>query len=141
MGGGETNGRTWTVLARCRAPVEARLLWEALLAKTEHPERFNPAVARAEVLDHDASVVVRRTYPSQGQPYIEWLEHERRATRVVLRRRGSSWHRAQALVEGPDGPHLVYEVDDPEAAAADGGIDACYAEGVLAQILAAARGA
>ncbi len=140
MQGQEHQNGTWHELARCHAPVDRRILWRALLDKTEHPERYNTTVHSAEVIDHTASVVVRRTYPGDGEPFVEWVQHEIRATRVETRRSGCGWRRAQALVDTPEGPCLVYEVDDAAEAAREAGIDARHAGNVLRQLIDAARG-
>jgi hypothetical protein len=139
MRGGDAKGRNWVELARCRAPVDVRLLWEAILDKTEHPERYDAALRRAELLDHDAQLVCRRTVPCAGRPYIEWVEHARRVARVETRRRGQAWRRAQAVVDGPGGPWLVYEVDDLEAAASTGEADPARARRILERLLESAR--
>lgn len=102
-----TNGHgldaDWRELARCPAPVDRRAVWRTLIDKTEHPERYNEAVRGAELIDHTASVVVRRTYPDDGEPFVEWVAHAVRSTRVETRRSGCAWRRAQALVETPGG--------------------------------------
>ena len=139
MQGQGTNGR-WKELARTPAPVDRRALWQTLVDKTEHPERYNESVHGAEVVDRNASVVVRRTFPGEGQPFVEWVEHEIRSARVETRRSGCNWRRAQMVVDTPEGPHLVYEVSD-DAAAETGGIDADHAQRVLEQLVDAARGA
>ena len=139
MRGGELNGRQWTELARVPAPVERRSLWQALVEKTENPELYNRALARSEVLDQDATVVVRRAHPAAGEPYLESLTHACSEVRVEVRRHGHAWRRRQALVDGGDGPCLVYQVDDPEAAARHGGINGAYARGVLEQLVSTAR--
>ena len=139
MRGGEANGCNWVELARVPAPVEPRCLWQALLEKTENPELYNRALARAEVIDHDATVVIRRAHPARGEPYLESITHARADLRVECRRHGQSWLRAQRLVECDDGPCLVYEVDDKQAAAEHGCIDPVYAERVLEQLVATAQ--
>jgi hypothetical protein len=140
MQGHEDQNGSWHELARRPAPVDRRVLWQALIDKTEHPEHYNDGVRGAEVIDHGACVVVRRTYPDRGEPFVEWIEHEIRSVRVETRRSGCGWRRAQALVDTPEGPCLVYEVDDLEAAEEAGGITALHADRVLEQLLAAARG-
>jgi len=139
MRGGDVNGRNWIELARVPAPVERRSLWQALLEKTENPELYNRALARAEVLDQDATVVIRRAHPARGEPYLESLTHACAEVRVEVRRHGHTWRRRQALVESGDGPCLVYQVDDAEAAATHGGIDGAYARHVLEQLVSTAR--
>ena len=139
MRGGEVNGRTWVELARIPAPVERRCLWQALLEKTENPELYNRTLARAEVIDHDATVVVRRAHPLSGESYLEWITHACAETRVECRRHGQGWLRAQSLVETEDGPCVRYEVDDAQAAAEHGGVDADYALRVLEQLVATAQ--
>ncbi len=141
MGRDQTNG-CWQELARCPATaVDRSVLWKALVDKTEHPERYNTAVRRADLIDHDASVVVRRTYPGDdGEPFVEWVRHEIRATRVETRRSGCEWKRAQAIIDTPEGPCLVYEVNDVEAASNGGGITPTHASRVLQQLVEAARG-
>ena len=134
---GQINGRGWHVLARCRAPVGGRDLWAALLDKTEHPQRYSGHIRRAEVIDHDARTVVRRTWTADtAQPCIEYVRHEVRNRRVECSRPDQAFRRAQALVDTPEGRMLVYEVDDPVAARREGGVDAAYAAGVLQRILA-----
>ena len=140
MRGSDTNTRHWHELARVPVPVDRRTLWQALVDKTEHPERYNGALQRAEVIDADASTVVRRTFPGEGEPFVEWIRHEAHAGRVEYRRSGHAWRRAQAVVQTAEGLYLVYEVDDPEAAVEMGGIDARHASHVLAQLAAAAQG-
>lgn len=135
MEGRQHNGG-WQELARCPAPVDRRVLWKTLIDKTEHPERYNASVRRADLIDHNASVVVRRTYPGNGEPFVEWVQLEARRTRVETRRSGCAWKRAQAIVDTPDGPCLIYEVDDADAA----DVDSNHASRVLAQLLAAAQG-
>jgi len=136
---GETNGCTWYELARCPVPVGDRCLWEALIHKTEFPERYNDALDHAELLDHDAQTVVRRTWPESGEPYLEWIRHEVRARRVETQRRGQRFRRAQAVLQTPRGPCLVYQVDDLEAASQPGGVDASHAGRVLERLIGKAR--
>ena len=131
--------RGWHELARCEAPLEERVLWEALLEKTEHPQHYVDAVARAEVIDHDARTVVRRTWPQAGAPYIERIRHEVRNRRVETERHGHGFRRALARVLTPEGPCLVYQVDDPEAARTEGGIDEHHATSVLDRIMQRAQ--
>ncbi len=140
MRGGETNGRSWVELARVPAPVTRRCLWQALLEKTEYPELYNRSLERSEMLDQDATVVVRRAHPASGEPYLELLTHACSDVRVEVRRHGQDWRRRQALVETGEGPCLVYQVDDTAAAVKHGGIDSGYAEGVLQQLVATAKG-
>jgi len=135
----ETQGSTWYELARCHVPVEDRCLWKALVDKTEYPERYNDALNRAELLDHDAHIVVRRTWPALGEPYLEWIRHEASATRVEYERRGHLFRRAQAVLETPEGLCLVYQVDDVEAACTQGGVDASHAGRVLRRLGRKAR--
>lgn len=135
MSAGETHGCNWTELARCEAPLEGRILWQAILHKTEYPEEYCDAVTRAEVIDHDALTVVRRTWPAGGDPYIEYIHHQVCDVRVECERSGQHFRRAQAYVETPRGPCLVYQVDDPEAARRSGGIDASYASEVLQRLV------
>ena len=140
MSGEPTNHRDWHELARLPAPMSKRQLWQALVDKTEHPERYNDAVRRAVVIEAGASTVVRRTYPGEGEPFLEWIRHEAHAGRVEYRRSGHPWKRAQAVVETPEGCCLVYEVDDPEAASRTSGVDSRHAAHVLQQLIAAAEG-
>lgn len=139
MRGRKLNGRTWIELARVPAPVERRSLWRALLEKTEFPELYNRSLDGAEVIDHDATVVVRRAHPADGDPYLEWITHSCPETRVEYRRHGHDWVRAQALVETEAGPCLVYQVDDAQAAASHGGIEPDYARRVLERLVETAR--
>ncbi len=140
MHGNPTNHEAWHELARLPAPMSKRQLWRALVDKTEHPERYNEAVRGAKVLEAGASTVVRRTYPGEGEPFLEWIRHEAHTGRVEYRRSGFPWRRAQAVVETPEGCWLVYEVDDPEAAVRTSGVDARHAEHVLQQLVEAAEG-
>lgn len=135
-GTGQTNGR-WLELARVRVPVRKAAVWRAMLDKTEHPERYNPAITRADLLDHDPTVVLRRTWPADGEPFAEYVRHELRAHRVEYQRYGLTWSTAQAIVDTDAGPCLVYEVDGAELARAHAGIDAAHAERTLRQLLAA----
>lgn len=135
-GNGQVNGR-WLELARVRVPVEKAAVWRALLDKTEHPERYNPTIARAELIDHDPTVVLRRTWPAEGKPFAEYVRHELRAHRVEYQRYGLTWRTAQALVETDDGPCLIYEVLDAEGAQAHAGIDAAHARRTLEHLLEA----
>lgn len=135
---GKPGGR-WTELARCKAPVSRRVLWRVLVDKTEHPERYNPRLKGAEVIDQDASMVLRRTYPGSGAPFVEWIRHASGTKRVEYRRNGETWRTAQAVVDTPEGPHLVYEVDDEQGDAGSAGIDAGHAARVLRELLKAAR--
>ena len=139
MRGNQTNGRGWHVLAQREAPVGGRDLWAALLDKTEYPENYSERVSGAEVIDHDARTVVRRTWVNDSGPCIEWVRHEVRNRRVECTRSGQGFRRAQALVDTPTGRMLVYEVDDRELAAHEGGVNEQYAEEVLDRILARAR--
>lgn len=139
MRGGEVNGRTWVELARVPAPVTRRSVWQALLDKTEYPELYNGALERSELVDQDATVVVRRAHPAGAEPYLEWVTHRCADTRVEVRRHGHDWRRAQALVETPSGPQLVYQVDDAHAASEQGGIGPSYARQVLEQLVSKAR--
>lgn len=116
-------------------PLGGRDLWRALLDKTEYPEHYSERVRRAEVIDHDARTVVRRTWIGESEPCIEWVRHEVRTRRVECLRSGQKFTRAQALLHTPEGRFLVYEVDDPAAARAEGGIDASYAHRVLERIV------
>ena len=137
MLGSETNG-CWHELARVRAPVGARTLWTALLDKTEHPERYNPTIRRAQLLDHDPTVVLRRTFPASGKPFDESVRHACRERRVEYQRHGFAWKTAQAIVVHEDETWLVYEVDDPQAALADAGISANHAQRTLDYLVTAA---
>jgi len=144
MQGSETRDCTWYELARFRVPVGVHCirkacLWKALVDKTENPERYNDALSRAELLDHDAHTVVRRTWPESGDPYIEWIRHEVRTTRVEYKRRGHGFRRAQALLQTPEGPCLVYQVDDVDVASEEGGVDASHADRVLRRLIEKAR--
>lgn len=138
-GRGPTNDCTWHELARCDVPLAGRDLWRALLDKTEYPEHYSQKVSHAELIDHDAQTVVRRTFANGGEDYIEWVCHEVQRHRVECRRGGQAFRRAQALVQTPQGAMLVYEVDDPRAARAEGGIDATYAAEVLSRIVSRAH--
>lgn len=137
-GAGQTNGR-WQELARIPAAVGKHSLWLAMLDKTEHPERYNPAIESADLLDHDPTVVLRRTNPAQGEPFAEYVRHALRSHRVEYQRYGFNWSTAQAIVDTESGPHLVYEVDGAEAARDDAGIDAAHATRILTHLLAATR--
>lgn len=139
-GSGHTNGR-WLELARVSVSVEKRTVWSALLDKTEYPERYNPTIERADLIDHDPTVVLRRTFPVSGQPFAEYVRHALSSHRVEYQRYGFEWRTAQALVETEDGAHhLVYEVYDAEAAYTDAGIDAAHAERTLTHLLKACTG-
>lgn len=140
MRGNDRNSADWHELARLPAPVDRRMLWQALVDKTEHPERYNEALRCAEVIEAGASTVVRRTYPGEGEPFVEWVRHEAHTARVEYSRSGHEFRRAQAVVETDEGLCLVYEVDDPEAAVASGGVDTQHATQVLSQLVDAARG-
>ena len=135
----DTFDGTWVELARCQLPVADRCLWQALVDKTEYPERYNDALSRAELLDHDAHTVVRRTWPEFGEPYLEWIRHEASATRVEYKRKGHLFRRAQAVLNTPEGPCLVYQVDNVEAASEQGGVDASHAGRVLRRLVRKAR--
>ncbi|MDJ0975418.1 MAG: DUF1857 family protein [Planctomycetota bacterium] len=133
-GSGQTNGR-WLELARVRVSVDKVAVWRALLDKTEHPERYNPGIERADLLDHDPTVVLRRTWPAAGEPFAEYVRHQLSAHRVEYQRYGRTWSTAQALVETADGPYLVYEVSHPELARDHAGIDAAHAKRTLEHLL------
>ena len=90
------------MLAQREAPVEGRDLWAALLDKTEYPENYSERVSGAEVIDHDARTVVRRTWVNDSGPCIEWVRHEVRNRRVECTRSGQGFRRAQALVDTPE---------------------------------------
>lgn len=135
-GTGHTNGR-WLELARVRVAVEKSAVWRALLDKTEHPERYNPAITHAELLDHDPTVVLRRTWPTQGEPFAEYVRHQLRAHRVEYQRYGLRWSTAQAVVDDDDGAWLVYEVYEAELARTHAGIDAAHAQRILGQLVEA----
>ncbi len=138
-GTGHTNGR-WLELARVRVPVEKSTVWRALLDKTEHPERYNPAITRAELLDHDPTVVLRRTWPTRGEPFAEYVRHQIRTHRVEYQRYGRRWSTAQAVVDDEDGAWLVYEVCEAELARTHAGIDAAHAERILSHLVKACAG-
>ncbi len=106
-----------------------------MLDKTEHPERFNPSIDRTEVLDHDPTVVLRRTWPSQGRPFAEYVSHTLRRHRVEYQRYGHTWSTAQALVDTKGGRYLVYEVRGAERARCEGGIDIQHARRTLRCLL------
>jgi hypothetical protein len=125
----------WHVLARIPVRVDARTLWKAMLDKTEHPERYNPSIERASVLDHDPTVVLRRIWPTSGTPFEEYVRHTVRARRVEYRHHGAGWAYAQAIVEVDDEPCLVYEVDDPTQAASCAGITPEHAQRTLRHLL------
>ncbi len=127
----------WEELARFPAPVARSLLWQALLDKTEHPERYNPRFRSAQLIDHDPTVVLRRLYPREGAPFTEFVHHERGELRVECVRPGG-WRTAQAVVETDEGRFLVYEVSDERAARATG-INRRRAERTLRQLLAGAE--
>lgn len=138
MAGNQTNG-CWHELARVRAPLTCHRLWTALLDKTEHPERYNPGIREATVLDHDPTVVLRRTVPTTGAPFNESIHHACRDRRVEVRRHGRAWSTAQAVVTAGQHTWLVYEVSDPAAAAAEAGIDAAWARRTLEHLVRAAH--
>ena len=139
MAGNHTNGR-WHELARVRAALSCHRLWTALLDKTEHPERYNPGIRAATVLDHDPTVVVRRTVPTRGDPFNELVRHACRDRRVEVQRYGGTWCTAQAVVTcKQDWTWLVYEVSDPVAAKSEGGIDEASARRTLQHLVRAAR--
>lgn len=139
-GGGAPNDR-WLELARIPAPVSKHLVWRALLDKTEHPERYNPAIRGAEVLDHDPTTVLRRTIPTAGAPFAEYVRHAIRVRRVEYQRYGTRWCTAQALIETEEGPQLVYEVCGAAEARAHAGIDAAHARRTLEHLLRACTAA
>lgn len=140
VGAGQTNGR-WLELARIPVSVCKRTVWGALLDKTEHPERYNPTIRRADLLDHDPTVVLRRTYPTKGQPFAEYVRHALSEHRVEYQRYGLEWRTAQALVETENGPYLIYEVYGAEEARVDAGIDTAHAERTLGYLIdACSRG-
>lgn len=128
----------WRELARFPAPVERALLWQALLDKTEHPERYNPRFQRARLLDHDPTVVLRRLYPREGRPFDEYVHHARGETRVEYQRHGEGWRSAQAVVDTKEGRFLVYEVSDEDSARLTG-MNARRAERTLRGLLAGAE--
>ncbi len=130
------NADSWHVLARVPVRMDVRALWQAMLDKTEHPERYNPAIARASVIDHDPTVVLRRIWPASGTPFEEYVRHTIRARRVEYRHFGAGWAYAQAIVEaGNDQACLVYEVDDPTQAASCAGITAEHAQRTLRHLI------
>ena len=137
-GNGQLNGaggNTWHVLAQIPVRLDARTLWQAMLDKTEHPERYNPTITRAAVIDHDPTTVLRRIWPASGRPFEEYVQHTIRARRVEYRHYGAGWAYAQAIVEIDDEPCLIYEVDDPGQAASCAGITPEHAQRTLQHLI------
>ena len=146
QGRGPTNGagngppqngaeESWHVLARIPLRVDARNLWQAMLDKTEHPERYNPTIERAAVIDHDPTTVLRRIWPAGGSPFEEYVQHTIRSRRVEYRHYGAQWAYAQAIVEIDDEPCLIYEVDDPGQAESSAGITPEHAARTLQYLI------
>lgn len=138
MKNGRKKHEGWTELARCHARLPACAIWQALLCKTEFPQRFDQTLRGAEVLDHDPTTVVRRIHPYRGASFEETVHHDRDGLRVRIQRSGCGWQVAQRVIEDDRGPWLVFEVSDPDAARQEAGLTRDRAERTLRQLLRAA---
>jgi len=107
--------------------------------RTEHPERYNPRILRAQVLDHDPQVVLRRIWPAKGEPFHEQVRHSIRERKVETWRHGASWCVRQRIEVADENATLIYEVTDHHAAADHAGITAAHATRTLGALLGSAQ--